>query len=121
MLARKKTHPKCSVNTEGLADAQKTVSPLYVRRKDRKSNLVKVNILHPNVLHHGCLLVDVWSDNTESWAALPEHTYSNIKGEITSPCTLWQNVSFVNKTFSYDENEIQASLKELFATFFQKL
>lgn len=38
----------------GLADIHKT------------SHLIEVNILHPYVLHHGCLLVNVWSDDAES-------------------------------------------------------
>ena len=42
----------------------------------RKCHLVEVNVLHPHVLHHGRLLVDVRSDDAESWAALPEHTWT---------------------------------------------
>lgn len=39
-----------------------------------QTHLVEVNILHPDVLHHGRLLVDVGCDDAESGASLSEHT-----------------------------------------------
>lgn len=37
-------------------------------------NLIKVNVLHAHVLHHGCLLVDVRCNHTKCTTALPEHS-----------------------------------------------
>lgn len=37
------------------------------------THLVEVNILHPDILHHGSLLVNVWGDDPEGCAALSEH------------------------------------------------
>lgn len=60
-----KKHPKCLVNTVGLADTHSTVYSIWHVEKITKSYFVEVNVLHPYVLHHGRLLVDVWSDDAE--------------------------------------------------------
>lgn len=43
----------------------------------REFYLVEVNILHPYILHHGRLLVNVGGDDTEGGAALSEHTFTH--------------------------------------------
>lgn len=62
------------VTTEGLADTQSGKQYMACRKDyNRGSNLIEVNILHPYILHHGRLLVDVWRDDAEGRASLPEH------------------------------------------------
>lgn len=39
------------------------------------TDLVKMHILHPDVLHHGCLFINVWSDDAKGRAAVAEHSF----------------------------------------------
>ncbi len=65
-------HPPCLVNTEGdwqIFTVWCTVSVACEQenpQNKQKFDLIKVNVLHADILHHGRLLVDVWSDDTKS-------------------------------------------------------
>ncbi len=46
-------------------------------------HLIKVNILHPHIFHHGRFFIDVWCDHSECSTALFKCAYTNTQTTIT--------------------------------------
>lgn len=71
-----------------------------------------MDVLHAHVLHHRCFFVNVWSDDTERWAALFDH-----------PCTCEgdkRKGNAQNKELLHKLNWLLAAVEAAHAPFLRK-